>query len=235
MILCCVWGSRADLYKCFFSATFRWCRHGSRDAFEAYSHVGHSRQEVAAHEMLHGDSTRLPFFEVKFVDRKDILIEAHSLSVDVAVLIGEAAQGRVALSFSPPQSGGDAQSQSLEGVGIGGRCAHADAEAVAARLLDRVDGKDERIRCFPSVHRRGAEAVCFHAALPAAHNDEEQQDEERHEASGEHLRLAEHCCRQLGCFGSVVRAAGCCGGRGAVGYCGVARYGGRLEPPLPGG
>ena len=55
--------------------------------------------------MLHGDSTRLPFFEVKFVDRKDILIEAHSLSVDVAVLIGEAAQGRVALSFSPPAVG----------------------------------------------------------------------------------------------------------------------------------
>ena len=235
MILCCVRGSRADLYKCFFSATFRWCRHGSRDAFEAYSHVGHSRQEVAAHEMLHGDSTRLPFFEVKFVDRKDILIEAHSLSVDVAVLIGEAAQGRVALSFSPPQSGGDAQSQSLEGVGIGGRCAHADAEAVAARLVDRVDGKDERIRCFPSVHRRGAEAEGFHAALPAAHNDEEQQDEERHEASGEHLRLAAHCCRQLGCFGSVVRAAGCCDGRGAVGCCGVARHGGRLEQPLPGG
>ena len=222
------------LHEYFFVETLCWRLQGSGDELEAYPHVGHSREEIAAHEMLHGDSTFLSFFEVQFTNGKLVLVETHALSVDIAIFVGEMAKGRVALHLSSLQSGGDVQGQGLEGVGIGGRCAHADAEAVAARLVDAVDGKDERIRCFPSVHGRGTEAERFHAALPAAPKDEEQQNEERREANEEHLRLAEHCCRQLGCFGSVVRAAGCYDGRGAVGYCGVARPVCRLGQPLPG-
>ena len=127
---------------------------------QADADVDDAGQQVAAHDMAHGDGSAAAGRQVERVEGEIVLQDRDSSPLGVAFGVDQMADegvcvaegGRVALAayFEPERA---------ERVGLAARGAYAKVQVVETFAAERVDGECERVAAFPAIDGGGAESV----------------------------------------------------------------------------